>query len=142
VRFIALMDLRRRTEDECRRTVGRLERQRADQIASREALVAERAATAASAIDPALHEVFAAYWRRIEVALHDHDRRIAQTDAEIVKARAELVEAHRATTVIGKLQDLDRRAMARAADRRERRHMDEFAASRHTIASTAGGATP
>lgn len=145
VRFIALMDLRRRREDECRVQVGRLERQRADLLSARAARVEERAAAAAFSTDPALHEIYAAYWQRVELLLAEDDRRIAATEAAIVKARAELIEAHRETTVIGKLQDLDRRELARATERRERRRMDEFAGSRFiatTTAATTGEALP
>lgn len=141
VRFIALMELRRRREDDCRRLVGQLERQRAELMAGREALAAERVAAAAFASDPAFHEVYATYWRRIEGELREREKRILQTEAEIAKARTELVEAHRETTVVGKLQDIDRREMTRAAERSERRRLDEFAGSRHIAASTAASTT-
>lgn len=138
VRFIALADLRRQHENDCRRRLGQLERQRLDLVERRSQLIQEREAAAGAVINPGLHEIYACFWIRIEADLTQIQQTLVGVETAIAKVRGELAEAHRAVKVIEKLQERDRLRFAREADSRDRRRLDEFAGFRHLIAATAG----
>lgn len=128
-RFTALLDLYRREEDEARRALGVLERQRVEQFERRAAIGREREA-AASAAPLALRDQLERFWARTGQELRGVESAIAATDAAIATARATLADAHRKVAIFEKLRERDRRVALRAGERREARRLDEFAARR------------
>jgi flagellar biosynthesis chaperone FliJ len=125
-RFATLIELYRNQEEEARRELGRRERRRADLLAERERLLAERLA-AAIAVDPAMHEQYLVWWRTVDVRLAGLDRDLKAIDQALAEARAELIAAHRRTTTIAKLRELDDARAEQAVERRRQRANDEFA---------------
>lgn len=128
------MELRQQHESDCRRTVGLLEQQRAEFVELHTQKTQERLNAAEGLSDPSLHEIFSDFWKRVEHELKAIEKDIATIDARIIKAREALIEAHRESVVIAKLQERDKLAMQRDAERRERRFLDDFAGARHGIA--------
>jgi flagellar export protein FliJ len=139
-RFTALLELHHRHEDEARRRLGALERDRAAQVERLAALAAQRLA-AGTAVAPALREQLGRFWARIGAEMRGVEAAIATTDAAIATARVTLAEIHRQVATFEKLRERDRLAAGRAAERREARRLDEFA-SRRSAAHPSAVARP
>jgi flagellar export protein FliJ len=132
-RFRTVHELYERQEEDARREVGRLERHRAELVASGVALEAERlAAAAATGFDQRLQLL--AWWQAVEARLAALAGEVAAAERAIAAAREALIAAHRRTAAIAKVRELDRERERRAADRREQRRNDDFAALRRLLA--------
>ena len=127
-RFHTLADLAHRREDEARKRVGLAERARAEQAERIVALERERDGVDAGA--PALRDVYAAWWRRLDAQVAAARQLLATRDKEIETARAELVEAHREAAIWDKLRERDALTIAAAAERRSAKELDDFGARR------------
>lgn len=125
-RFATLIELYRNQEEEVRRELGRRERRRFELLAERERLCAERLA-AALTVDPAMHEQYLAWWQTIDAVIAGLERDLKAIEQALTEVRAELIAAHRRTTTIAKLRELDDARAEHAAERRRQRANDEFA---------------
>jgi flagellar export protein FliJ len=128
-RFSLLADLAQREQDDARRRLGGLERERVRLIARSEALGAERVAAARS-VPPALRHEFALFWARIEADLRAIAATLGDLERAIAAARDALAEAHRRHATFAKLRERDQAEQRRQRERREARACDEFAARR------------
>jgi flagellar export protein FliJ len=132
-RFAALFSLYQSQEDEARRAIGNAERRRADLTIERERTAAARVA-AASSVSAALHEQYLAWWQSVELRLIALDQDLAKAEHALGEARVALIAAHRRTTTIAKLRELDQAADNARAERRRQRANDEFASrQRHAV---------
>ncbi len=126
-RLGVVLELRRSAEDEVRREVGRLERERLGLIAERDGHRAALQAAADGGAVPALREVLASYLVGMRNRILDDEARIATHDGIIVQARDRLALAHRDVKAIEAIRARDARADKLREQRREARDNDAFA---------------
>jgi flagellar export protein FliJ len=133
LRFQTLVELYASHEDEARRKVGVLERDRADACWSRDALVAERAAAAIS--DPRFRDIYARFCIRIGLQIDGFTVRISQLDQQILAARTQLIECHRQHETFKKLRERDSKHQSYLRERRQARMIDDMNSRRRENAS-------
>src|SRR5437870_5741692 len=117
LRFQTLVELYSNREDEARKKVGLLERDRADACWSRDALIAEREGAALT--DPRFRDIYARFYQRLGLQIDGFNTRIVQLDQLILAARAELVEAHRQHETFRKLRERDEKNRTYRQERRQ-----------------------
>ncbi len=129
MRFTALLALYEQDEAAARQQVGQLERERADLLATLQAM---QQALSRATITVGLHEreLLFHYHLAEQRRITAQQQRITAQDQQIATARQALVEAHRKTMTIAKLRERDAREARQLADRRAQRRTDEFAARR------------
>ncbi len=128
-RFQTLADLAHRREDEARKRVGVAERLRAEQVERIAAIERERDGAAPGG--PALREIYAAFYRRLEAQIAVQRQALTQREKDVETARAELIEAHRDSAIWTKLRERDAQTIAAASERRLAKELDDFGARRH-----------
>ncbi len=129
LRFTALVNLHERQEQEARRRLGELERRRQEEVDRIGALMHQRH-DAAATVSLSGRDQLTRYWIHIEAQVRTMQSGLGKVDAEIVTARAALVEAHRAHATFRKLQERDAAERVREAERQAQRRLEEFAARR------------
>lgn len=130
-RLQTVLEIRRHNEDEAKRVLGILERERADILAMRAAIEVDLGTAASANVRPGLREQLATFATACRAAAVACDQRVTACDGRINAARGLLAQAHREVRAIEALQTRDRSLAARRAVRREGRENDEFAARRH-----------
>jgi flagellar export protein FliJ len=129
-RFAALVMLHERQEQEARRRLGDLERQRRGVVERIAALLDERHSAATSA-GLAQRDQLARYWHHIELQVRAAQGAQALIERDMEAARAALADTHRAAAIFRKLQERDAEVRRRHAVRLADRRLEEFAARRH-----------
>jgi flagellar export protein FliJ len=134
VRFQAVLDLHRASEDTARRRIGMLEGERAVLANALNAFEAERAAAVLAEVHPFFHEQLARFTLAIGLRIGAATAAVRAKETEIEQARVILRAAHRQVATFNKLQELDRRELTILAERRTARAADEFALRRRSFA--------
>lgn len=129
-RLHLVREIRQRAEDDAKRALGLLERERGAIVAERGAIERGLVEASTASVPAAMREQLASFAAASRAAAADCDRRLAEQDGRIAGARDAVAEAHRGVRAIAALQDRDRAAALLGERRREGRANDEFAARR------------
>lgn len=126
-RLTAVLDLRRHIEDDAKREVGRLERERQAMIVERDRHSASLEAAAAGGAAPAMRDLLESYINAMRRHIADNSARITAHDVVISQARDRLAQAHREVKAIEAIRARDAKAELLLWQRREARANDEHA---------------
>jgi flagellar export protein FliJ len=129
-RFTAVLALYETQEEEARRRVGQLERERVDLMEKHNTLGASRLA-GASGTTLQQHEQLSRFWGHITEEMRRLSVSITRTETAIKDARIVLMQAHQRVATFGKLRERDDKQHQQLQEKRFTRELDEFAAGAH-----------